>query len=283
MGFLSKLFGGGESKTETSVQSFSPYTEAQQEIINKLAKGYSNVGEPAPSYPGQLSVPTTGQEQQYFDFVNGLSGNKAVQQALKGEVPYETGTDYASTYFEENVRPEMKREWDEIVFPQLRESYAGTGYWGTPRAKAEVKSATDLAQRLSEAKAELMYKEEQADRAAKDTALSRATEFNPVVGQMYGQAGELARNIEQEKLVGDLQRWLMGEEVDGKHIQEYTPEFAGALAILGIQPYQPVTSTTSTTTGPGLGYQMLSSFAGATGKALGTKVGSYDFGSIFGD
>jgi hypothetical protein len=106
-----------------------------------------------------------------------------------------------------------------------------------------------------------MYGEEKAARAAKESAMGRVLGATKTLGEQYGTAGELERGISQEKMMSNLQRFLMGEEVEGAYNPAYNPNVALAMQLLGISPYEIGTETEST--GPGAGAGLLSGVGSA--------------------
>lgn len=290
MGFLGGLFGGSsKSSTRLSSTSTNPfwedwlsqmvtrgeYTHGDDKQVEKGQHGglLGLMSGPAPSYPGQMYVPTTEQEQRYFDFVNNLAQNKTFSNLLSGEVPYEIGPEWAENYYEKGIRDPALREYEEVVLPQLRESYAGPGYWGSARARAETSAAGDLASELSARKSKLLYDEELARRSAIESAYSRVLPTTQFYTDEMQEAGALQRQIEQEKVLANLQRWLMGEEVGGSFNLAYNPGWNLALGLLGIQE-QAIGTVTDREEGGGL----LSGGLNALGKGAGMWAANKIFG-----
>lgn len=268
MGFLSDLFGGGKSESKTvQIPTLTPEQQAlMTSLVGKISTGLAG---PQPKAPA-MSVPQTGQEGTYFNWINNLSNQKALQNLLSGQPGYEIGPEWANQYFEQSVRPTYMKEYQETALPALRTAYSGPGYWGSARAGAEAKAGSDLAYNLAKSRSELMYGEEQAKRQAIDTAYGRVPGAQQLYGGQLKEAGEYSRTIEQEKVAEDLQRFLMGEEVGGSYNPAYNPNVALAMAVLGIKPY--AIGTESTTQGAGLGYGFLQSLAKGAGLAAGTKL-----------
>lgn len=243
MGFFSKLFGGSESTSVSKPIQTENLTAEQMELIKKLA-GQVSLG-PQAVAPA-MSVETTPEEQQYFDWTKTLAQTKAVQDLLSGQPGYESGPEYAEQFYQENIKPTAMREFQEITLPGIRNAYTGPGYYGSARQGAEVNAYQDLAQNLAAQRAELMYKEELARRQSIEDAYDRVTPAAQTVGQAVGSAGEYSRMIEQEKVAEQLQRFLMGEEVNGQYSMAYNPNVTLALNLLGISPYTIGTETTTT-------------------------------------
>lgn len=253
---ISGFFGGGEE--ETKIKQLATMTPEQYKLLEQLIATAGQAGEPAPTFPGELFLPATAEEQNYLDWAR----SEAIRKMAQGEVPYEVGPEYAEKYFEEAIRPIYQREWEETILPGIREAYAGPGYWSSARAEAERKGGRDYFMELAAKKAGLVYGEEQARRQAIESAMGRVLP----TGQAMGEAGAYSRAIGQEEIMADLSRWLMGEEVEGAYNPFYSPAMTYAYNLLGIQPYAYGTETTAQ--GPGLGYGILTGLAGGAGSAL---------------
>lgn len=239
--------GGGSSSESSRPQRVNVWNKQQKQIGKVLGPIIeSGLGQPVPRYPGQLYVPTTEAESRYLQSVGqGASGDyasasEAVRRALSGKVPYELGPQWAEKYFEEAIRPVAMREFRETFLPQIRESFAGPGYYGSARGLVETKGAEDLATQLAAQRASLMYGEELARRQAEESAANRAAQMAsvayPQTVEAARGAGEYERGIEQEKVAADFQRWLMGEEVEGTSPMMYNPFIQIALDFLGLRP-----------------------------------------------
>ena len=260
MGFLGDLFGGGGSESE--VKQYPAWNPQQQTLFNQLFR-LVDLNKPAPPSP-PMSVPRTPEEQAYFDFVSGLAQNRAMSNLLTGQVPYTVGDEYARNYYEQTLRPEYMRNLTEVTLPAIEESYTGPTYYGSSRARATTRAAEETSQRLNEAFNQLMYNEELARRQAIENAYGRVLPATQLMGYETGQAGQYARMIEQERVAADLQKFLMGEDVNGYQSPYYTPSVNLALSLLGFQPY--VYTGVSKEQGPGFGYGTVTGFARGLGK-----------------
>ena len=261
-------FGTSKGTSSSAPTRTDVWNPAQQELwknyLSPLAKKYLGAngtdGEPVPSYPGQLFVPQTEQETQFMGAANTLVGSlpsrqAALDQVLSGRPAYEINPDVTANYFEESIRPLAMREFRETTMPQIKESFAGPGYWGTPRMEAESRAGEHLAENLAAAKANLVYQDEQARRASLEQAATRQTQgaLSPTDAvtsaiQGLGSAGAYSRQIAQEKVTADLQRWLMGETVDGIAPEQFNPFLQYALALMGLNQYAVGTTSQSQNT-----------------------------------
>jgi len=116
---------------------------------------------------------------------------------------------------------------------------------------------------IASRQAQLSWNEEAARAAASESALERllrgvqsegtlgmqeaqlSEAMQGRIGAELGTAGALQRQIDNEKLAGDLSRWLSGEPVGGVRSNIYNPYNQQVMAILGITPYGYGTTTTA--------------------------------------
>lgn len=245
-------FGKSESKSESTPQRVENWNASQKALFEQLFSTASgNMSSPVVSYPGQMSVPQTDQESSYFNAINQAYSpanlsvrSQAINDVLSGKPAYEINPETTEQFYQEGVKPGYMKEWEDVVLPQIKSSYVGPGYWGSARAYAETEGAKDLATTLAQKRAELYYQDEQARRAGLESAAGRqatlagsATDSLSGATTQLGTAGQYARSIAQEKVQGDLQRWLMGEEVGGVANNAYNPYVQLALALMGLTPF----------------------------------------------
>jgi hypothetical protein len=201
------------------------------------------------AYPGQMYVPQTAQETQYFNSANDFASQLGGLRANMGQAAYDINPETTEQFYQQSVKAPMMQEWKEIVEPQIRESYVGPGYWGSERARGEQMGAEHLATTLGSERASLAYQDELARRGSLESAAAREAQFGPsTVQQQYGMSAntaEYSRQIEQEKVMADLQRWLMGESVNGVSASQYNPFMQLVFQTLGLQPNVVATSTKS--------------------------------------
>jgi len=236
-----KFGWGRQNASPEAIDTYSPWQKIlEQQLFSNL---YSGSSQGVPSYPGEMYVPRTGEDQAYFDWVEQSQPARqaALDQILSGKPSYEVGPEWAENYYEKGIRKPALREHEQVTLPGIKEAYAGPGYWGTARASKQVDSAENLATELSKRKSELMYGEELASRQAQESALMRQAQYGPgasmAEANIMGSAGQYAREIEQERILADLQRWFMGETVDGVTPGQYDPFTQQLFQALGLTPY----------------------------------------------
>jgi len=235
-------FGYGSSNQSSKPDAVNVWTPEQNALFQQLA-GVLQGGAAGsvPSYPGQMYVGQTQQDQQYLNWVkdNAAARGAAVGQINSGRVPYEIGPEWANKYYSESIKPLAIKEYNEITKPGINEAFAGN-YYSSGRRNAQARASGDLATNLAAQRAGLMYGEEQASRAAQEAALGRQAMYGPAAAQgeaaILGTAGAYARQIEQEKMLSDVQRWLMGETVNGVTPTQYNPYLQLIFQALGLTP-----------------------------------------------
>lgn len=195
-------FGKQESKSEpTQLPTWSPeQQQVFQTLWPKIMEGLGKGG--VPSYPGQMSVPRTPEEQNYFNLADPLVSSRMTEDL-----------------YQQGIRAPAMREWEQFTKPEIQESYAGPGYWGSARAEGVAQGAENLATNLAGQRAQLAYADEQQRRAVME------------------KAAPYSREIQQEKIMGDFQRWLSGETVGGKKMTAYSPFMQLAFQLLGLTPF----------------------------------------------
>lgn len=244
-------FGSSSSKPK----ALSNWNKYQRQLFKD--KLYPMISEgmngPANAYPGQMYVPQTGQESTYFNRVPELAANLAAMRANLGKPAYNITPEITQQFYESAVRDPALYEWRNVAEPQIRESFTGPGYWGSARANAQAEGAEKLALTLGAQRANLAYADEQARRAALSEAASREATYGAgyatAENELLGTAGQYSRMIEQEKTLADLQRWFMGEEVDGQYAPQFNPFLQYAFAALGLNPISYGTQSSSTNFG----------------------------------
>lgn len=235
-----RYISGGGSKSKSRPVRVSMYSPEQEAVFGALGSQIQPVQQ-IPSYPGAMSVPRTPEEEAYFGAVPQIASDIGTMRTNLGQPAFNINPATTEQYYQESIKAPMMKEWGEVVEPQIRESFVGPGYWGSARAEAQVKGAENLATTLGSKRAELYYIDELARRSAEEAAAGReatyGTTFAGAQTETLGTAGQYARQIEQEKVMGDLQRWLSGETVEGVTPAQYNPFLQLAFQFLGLDPY----------------------------------------------
>ena len=253
-----RFISGSGSSAKSRPQLVGMWDPGQLETYAGLWPTVSGgLGEAAPSYPKSMYVPKTPEEEAYLEAVPGLASEVGAARGRLGQPAFEITPETTEEYYQQAIKAPLMKEWQETVEPMIREAYAGPGYYGSARAGAQAKGAETLATTLGAQRATLAYQDEQARRAALESAAGReavgAAPMATAEAGMLGTAGEYSRMIDQEQVQADLQRWLMGEEVEGVTPSQYNPFIQLAFQILGLDPYALGTRATSKSFGGGVG------------------------------
>jgi len=273
--------GGGASKGKPVKL---PNWNLQQQVLWKKDLYPSlkdTLSKPPPSYPRQMYVPRTDEEESYFgrtsDLARQIAELKARSQAALAEQKargeqvsselarpaFEITPETTEQYYQQAIRDPAMRQWEQFTQPGINEEFVGAGYWGTARAQEQMRARENLSTELGRARADLYYKDEQDRRQALTDALNRQLEFEQTYGGQLAEANarnadtwaqaaieeekmanmtakekaEYSRQIEQEKVAADFQRWLMGEEVDGESAGYNNPYYQLLFQALGLTPF----------------------------------------------
>lgn len=265
--------GGGGSSEYSKPVKLGLWNPAQKKLWSKNLYPYlkDKLDKPSTSYPRELFVPRTKEEDTYFasdygyspEFASKLASDLAERKASMrdslSKAAFEINPEITKQFFEQSVKNPMMQEYREIVDPGIKEAFAGPGYWGSARAQAQQQGAEHLATTLGSQYGQLMYADEQARRESLEAAKEREAGFAGIdvqseLAAMQAQldqekwgkefaeeAGrsraELSREIAQEEAMAGLQRWLMGEEVDGEFAGQYNPYTQMIFQALGLSPF----------------------------------------------
>lgn len=240
---MHRFISGGSSKSKSKPVQLSTMTPQQQAIMDFLGERIQGeMKGPVPIYPNKLYTAKTPEEEAYFSSVYGGQANRtaAINKLLSGAPAYDINPETTEQFYQESIRKPMMYEWKNVAEPGIKEAYTGPGYWGSARAQAQTKGAEQLALTLGAKRAELAYQDELAKRAGLESAAARMPAGEAAAAteaETMGTAGQYARMIDQEKVLSDLQRWLMGETVGGVTPEQYNPFVQLAFQFLGLEPY----------------------------------------------
>lgn len=260
--------------TTSDIQQLPVWNEEQQALFKQLA-GLAST--PQPVYSGDLYSPENPYERQYFDYVSQVPGNlDAIRQALMESFKpaYDINPQASKDYWEKTLLPEYQDTWENTTLPQFNESFSGPQWWSSNRANQLTDLVGNYGKFLSGEEAELLYKDELARREALENAMNRTVQGASTAGNLVtqgsnilSQAGQAQRTIDQEKIAGQLQKWLMGgQDPSGQTNAISNPNVSLAMSLLGFSPF--AYQTTSTSTGGGLGYNIVAGAAPAIGGAV---------------
>ena len=282
------------SKERTTSTSYTP--EQKEGLTQALQTYLPTLGQGQPSYGGERVAPwsdfmgnTMSQVKGFLDSFKPGGGMPLfgdMGTALKGILnqtigaPLQSLEQAAKTFGETRIDP-ARKQFGEYTAPLIREEFAGPGYWGSARAGAVTKGATDLEDALRAEQSQFLWDTEMTNRALQEARAQRSLAGVPLAMQ-YGQLptleaqnrlagmrdifgfGQMEQAQRQAEINADIQRFLEQNRItDPENIQII-------LSLLGM-PYTTSTGTASQS-GAGLGYSMLSNLAGGLGTGMGAAM-----------
>jgi len=174
---------------KTKTQQTSPYVSGEAEWKKSALDIYGpTLGQGQQIYPGERVAPLTPTMTQASD-VQGFLDQFAPYRdmpmfgetgtALSGALEGITGaqpisSETAKDIFGRIYKEPTKKRWEEHIRPTIRESYAGPGFWGSARAKAEMEGAQDVADWLGAEEGRFMWDVEQANRQIAEAKAGRS-------------------------------------------------------------------------------------------------------------
>lgn len=232
----------GKNESEQKPVKIDTWNPEQQALWKSLAaKLQSGIDSNVPKYPGKMYVPETSEESTYLSRANSIASELAAAKANLGKSAYEINSNTTEQYYKDVIEAPTIKKWQEIVEPQIRESFSGPGYWGSARANAQLDSSEDLATNLATARANLYYQDELSRREAAEKAAQREAQYGATYANeenaILGTAGQYSRMIDQEKVAADMQRWLSGETIKGVTPTQYNPFLQLVFQSLGLSQF----------------------------------------------
>lgn len=252
------LFDSGG--TTSTIQKKDTLDSNQKGIMSGLNSLYQKTsGGPNMTTPFQTYAGVNQDEQNYFDYARGgykdTAAGQAMLNVLSGRPSYEINPNTTEQYYQDVIKNPAMREFNDNTLTNIQNQYAGPSYWSSGRAKAQDQATDNLSNTLTTERAKLYYADEEARRKALESAAGREATLAPQAAtfdaELKGSAGMYSRQIEQEKIASDLNRWLSGEEVNGKSNPLYNPANQLGLALLGVQTHTYATNTETKASGGG--------------------------------
>jgi len=264
--------------SQATLTQQSNWTPEQKALFAQLIQQtQTGLTQGSTAYPGATSAPQNPLESAYFGSAqlspeSVMSRENALKSILAGTPAYTVDPQQSQNYYQSAFYDPAMREYQQRILPGVLESASGAGFHSSDTLSQMGKSATDLETNLAAKRAELVYQDVMAGRTAQESAAARQSAMagsptNVMTGytQQLGTAGQYARQIEQEKIQGDLARWLSGETVGGVSNTAYNPNTQLALALLGLAPYSYGSNVDAS--GAGIGYGALQGAASGAGGA----------------
>ncbi|HIJ71123.1 MAG TPA: hypothetical protein HPP87_07145 [Planctomycetes bacterium] len=157
----------GKQQTTTS------YTPFQAPILKDLKDTYSPyIGEGVLGGLSDLEEKSLGMLQSANVWDPLVSTGKGLLTGTMGAE--KTTPETAGRAFDKTVAEPALNLWKRTLQPDIKESYAGPGYWGSARAGAEKDAATELGKGLSAGREKWMWDVEQSNKAIDEARAGRA-------------------------------------------------------------------------------------------------------------
>jgi len=140
-----------------------------------------------PYYKGAMGV---GEDPLY-----GRAG-EALERGLSGEAAWDTDPEAAEQYWRDKYYEPAMTRFRQDILPQLREDYAGAGgYQSGGRRRAETRAAGRVAVETSGQLGDILWRERESGRLAKERALERALSTARYVPDYLGVPLGYARDV----------------------------------------------------------------------------------------
>lgn len=291
----------GESKSTSTTETKTP---RQKEELERAFDVYGpTLGQPPEIYPESRVTPFTPLQKGavagaggFVDYFSepqtvGTPLFKETGQATKGLLSGETGAkplgpQDVESYFKGTIYDPTMKALREDVLPGIEESHAGPGYFGAARSHELSKAHKDTADWLGTQRAGLGWDVLQRNQALAEGKAGRTlATLSPAMayGQVPAQEVRNNLNIAAQKIGGLGQIFGIGQAEQTQNQMELQDEimrFAQEnqitdpenleilLTLLGMNFSR--SSSTGTSTGPGLGYSAATSFFGGLGEGMAT-------------
>ena len=276
-------FDSGGSKSQS-------YTGAQAQWLQNLLGIYGpQAGQGQVSYPGETVAPFSPTQNQAFglggDFLSQFNPNQSINlpdeyagamSSLVGGTsgPGQITPEQTQNFFSSVYEQPAWRSYEEDIKPQIQESFAGPGYWSGARAQEQSRAAGEMSNWLGEQKGQLDWNAMMENRSAAENAANRQLSALPLAQegtflpsgvaqqQLQGASNvfsflEPQRQMEQANIQAGIQKFLESQRLtDPEDLQIL-------LSLLGMN------YSSSSSSGPGLGYAGTTSFLGGFGQGLG--------------
>ena len=217
------------------------------------------------SNPMNIANPLLGETGDSLNML--LSGLGGAEKMTQGQVD-----DYYNNAF---VKPAMSTLQNDLL-PSVDEGYAGTNFFNSARGKARDRVITDVAEGLNTTKANLDFnnttRNQQLDEAAAgrmQNAVNQGMNYTQLPGQIAGQnlnlGGAQLKGLEELFGLGQKEQLQSQAQIEAA-IQKFAQEnqitdpenLSILLSLIGMN----MNSSSGSSSGPGLGYSMLSGNSG---------------------
>jgi hypothetical protein len=299
-------FSSGGSSNQNTSTNFQPW---QDELAKKIKDEYlPKLGAGANVYQGQRVADLTGLQTGAIGagnnflpaFQNPTSQANPLMpetgQAIGGLLAGTTGAqkitpEQTQAYFKGNIQDPAIRTLKQDILPAFDVGSQGGDFFGSNRAKGAIKAGTDVANTLTQQKANLDWNVTQSNNALDEakagrtqTAVNQGMNYsrlpaqqtmdqvNTAIAQVSGLKdlfgiGSAQQTQAQNEIVADIAKFAEDNQLTN-------PDDLAVLMSL-IERNFSTGSGSGSSSGPGLGYSLASSLMGSAGKAIGTNAGNY--------
>jgi len=141
---------------------------------------------------------------------------QAAGRALSGRPSVQVNPQTTEQYIQKAIAEPLRKQYAENTRWAVRGAYAGPGFWGSSRAKAETKAAQDTEQQIAALAAQARYADEQARRQLAESAANRSLQAIPTalnVQQNPLIMQQMAANTEATRFATERGRALLPGEI----------------------------------------------------------------------
>ena len=263
---------GGLLSSGPSMKTFSTLSKQQQGVNRKMSDYLQQrVGQGLPTYPGPMVSPYEQQGLNTLGQYLGGSGQYMPQrqgayaQALGGQMlsPIDMGA--SKEWFEQNVVPQYQNRFQQMAAPALEQAKAmGAGVSSSGMNRALAEQTGQMGQYLGDVGYQYMLQEQQAQRQREE---QNAQYRLAAMGQPEPERAEQLGMIQASQQYGGLE-FVREMQEFLRTAPEYNPYIQYFMQLIGGP------GTSSESTGAGLGYSMMTSFAGGAGSGAGAAMGA---------
>lgn len=292
---------GDSSKSKQTSTSYTP--EQQKWLAEALDLYGKQLGQNNNVYQGQRLADFSGLQNGALDAASGVltqfAGDQsvdtplfnetgaAINSILNGETGAQKITDeQTADYFNTKIKQPALQSLKDDIMPAIDESYAGGNFFSTARSKARTDAATDISNQLSEQNAQLNWDVLQNNQAVDNananrilSATSQAMNYSQLPAQETMNnlkiAASQVNGMEELFGLGQQEQTQEQRELEtaiAKFAEENQITDAENLSILLSLLSMNYSTSSGSSSGPGLGYAMATSAVGGFASGFGSQM-----------
>ena len=108
-----------------------------------------------------------------------METQNAASRALSGIPSSQVNTGTTENFIQQGIAAPARQGFERGTLQQIKSSYAGPGYWGSARAKAEATGRGDVESQINALGSQYRYQDEQAKRELAESAANRSLNAIP--------------------------------------------------------------------------------------------------------